>query len=46
MSDFMSGTLFGMLSGIVIGVNLAALILNHLNKKKINSIKNRVIWEK
>ncbi len=32
MSDFLSGTLFGMFSGVIIGFNLAVLLINNLDK--------------
>lgn len=45
MTDFMSGTLFGMFSGIIIGMNLTAVLINFLNKKgqEKNSIKKRMV---
>ncbi len=45
MTEFMSGTLFGMFSGIIIGMNLTSVVITILNKKdsKRKLIKQRMV---
>jgi hypothetical protein len=35
MNDFLSGTIFGMFSGIIIGINLAALSVKYFSNKNL-----------
>ncbi len=37
MNDFLSGTIFGMFSGIIIGLNLAALSVKYFSNKNFKN---------